>query len=239
MATYNGELYIRDQINSILTQIGSNDEVIIVDDCSVDKTFNILQDYVSKDARIKIFRNEKNIGHVINFERALSISCGDLVILSDQDDIWAENKYQKIIEIFNTNDSVGMIYHSFQKINSDGFSIEKNPLYSNRVLKINRPLFLLCQFFSFAVFGCTMAMRRKIVSIALPFPQYATYAHDHWLTVLSSFISEVVFLDMPLVLYRQHGRNVTPKFGLNIFDKINVRFKLLVLLMFAAIRAKH
>ena len=90
MATYNGETYIREQINSILNQTISDFELIICDDCSKDSTVEIIKRYKDKDKRITLVENEKNLGFKKNFEKAISYCKGDFIAFCDQDDIWTE-----------------------------------------------------------------------------------------------------------------------------------------------------
>ena len=88
MATYNGEKYLAEQLDSILAQTVQDFELIVCDDCSSDSTAEILSRYAEKDSRIKIFVNEKNLGFVKNFEKAVSLCSGEYIALSDQDDVW-------------------------------------------------------------------------------------------------------------------------------------------------------
>lgn len=236
VATYNGELHIRQQLDSILSQIGIDDEVVVFDDCSTDATYDILKSYQSSDQRLKVFRNVTNIGHVKNFERALKNSFGDIIILSDQDDIWSNDKYREVIQILEHDQSVAMVYHALKKIDSCGHAIDPSTSFSNRQIRVDRMRFILVQFFSFKVFGCSMAFRRQNINLALPFPRFLTYAHDHWITILSALNSGVIYYDKPLTNYRQHNYNVTPKHGLGICDKLKVRLYLLALTLIAIIR---
>ena len=88
MTSYNGEKYIREQLDSILTQTYGNFELIICDDRSKDSTVEIIKDYCIKDSRIKLYVNEKNLGFKKNFEKAISLCKGEYIALSDQDDIY-------------------------------------------------------------------------------------------------------------------------------------------------------
>ena len=94
MTTYNGEKYLKEQIDSILNQTVSDFELIVCDDVSSDSTMDILNDYAEKDDRIHVFRNEENLGFLKNFEKAIRICLdrsAEYVALADQDDIWTEN----------------------------------------------------------------------------------------------------------------------------------------------------
>lgn len=88
MATYNGEKYLREQIDSIFNQTVQDFELIVCDDCSTDTTWNILLDYQVQDKRIKCYRDEENLGFKKNFEKAIGLCTGEYIALSDQDDVW-------------------------------------------------------------------------------------------------------------------------------------------------------
>ena len=98
LATYNGEKYLREQLDSILSQSIQDFELVACDDCSTDSTLKILNEYAEKDFRVKVFTNEKNLGFKKNFEKAIFLCSGDYIALSDQDDIWTENHLQVLLE---------------------------------------------------------------------------------------------------------------------------------------------
>lgn len=107
MATYNGEKYLREQVDSILAQTYQNFELIVCDDCSTDSTVRILQENEKQDGRIKVFVNEKNLGFKKNFEKAISLCKGEYIALSDQDDIWLPEHLQVLIENIGDKDLIG------------------------------------------------------------------------------------------------------------------------------------
>lgn len=107
MATYNGEKYIREQIDSILTQSVQDFEIVVCDDCSSDSTVKILREYEKKDSRIKIFVNEKNLGFLKNFEKAVSLCSGEKIAFSDQDDIWTKDHLDVLQNAFGIQKTGG------------------------------------------------------------------------------------------------------------------------------------
>lgn len=128
MATYNGEKYIHEQMSSILPQLCDLDEIIVCDDASVDKTVAILESFC--DNRIKLFRNSSNLGHVKNFEKAISLANGEYIFLSDQDDIWEPNKIKKTIDVFERRSNISLIYHNLHLIDESGIlMIKQFPQY--------------------------------------------------------------------------------------------------------------
>jgi len=91
LATYNGERFLKEQLDSILEQSYTDIEIIACDDCSTDSTPQILEDYQKKDSRLKVYFNEKNLGFKKNFEKCISLCDGDYIALSDQDDVWTKD----------------------------------------------------------------------------------------------------------------------------------------------------
>src|SRR5690554_1467232 len=104
LASYNGEKYIKEQLDSILNQTIQDFEIVVCDDASTDNTWEILQQYEAKDKRFKIFRNEQNLGFKKNFEKAISHCKGEYIALSDQDDIWIENHLELLFNHIQEND---------------------------------------------------------------------------------------------------------------------------------------
>ena len=115
MATFNGEPYIQEQLDSIYNQTRKVDEIIIVDDCSTDSTVRVIEQYIlsHKDIDIKLYKNEENLGYKKNFKKAISLCHGDYVFLSDQDDIWKVNKVEDMISIMEENPNISVLASSF------------------------------------------------------------------------------------------------------------------------------
>ena len=136
MATYNGEKYIHDQIESILSQTRVPDEIIITDDCSTDETLRIAQGFADANPNIiwKISRNENNKGYIKNFLDAISQTTGDVIILSDQDDVWADNKVELIQSYFETYPDMLSLHMDYAIINSE------KKLIKGRQIKYKKPI---------------------------------------------------------------------------------------------------
>lgn len=197
IATYNGEKFIRKQLDSILSQLDVDDEIIISDDSSTDQTVNIIKGY--KDKRIKIFANQNFRSPIYNFENAIIRSSGDFIFLSDQDDIWLSNKVRKILPLLERYDlvmsnavvvdvSVGIIKEKLYvecPVRSFWYNLIKNP-YT----------------------GCLLAFNKKVLDYVLPFPKKLPM-HDIWIGLCCQSFSTVYFFDENLVLYRRHGMNVS------------------------------
>lgn len=207
MATYNGEKYLKKQLDSILLEQSLPiDEIIIVDDCSIDTTFNILKKYANLDDRIKIFMNDTNQGVIKSFERALFNCNGDYIFFSDQDDIWHNDKVEKLVNLIGHN----LLLHSDARfINQSGEVIQES-FSALKNLALNRFVdFLIGNI----VTGCTMICTRELLNLALPFPENIIM-HDHYLAICASANNRLGYLNNALTDYRQHDKNVMGGFGI-------------------------
>lgn len=200
MATYNGEKYIREQMNSILEQIGEEDELIISDDLSSDKTVEIIKSY--KDKRIKLYIHEDNHGFVRNFENALVHANGDVIFLSDQDDIWMPDKVKVTIAALDNCDFTV----------SDCITINENEqvISQSRIKDYHIKTGFWRLMIKTRYLGCCMAFRRNVLDAALPFPNNAyLMEHDLWLASVAECYFKTSLIEKPLIKYRRHGGNVS------------------------------
>ncbi|MBS1521297.1 MAG: glycosyltransferase family 2 protein [Bacteroidetes bacterium] len=195
LCTYNGEEFLPEQIDSILAQTYKNLEIVIVDDCSTDKTIGIINSYSEKDKRIKLFQNETNLGFNKNFEKALSLTSGEYISISDQDDIWLPEKLQRLLTniknnwlIFSNSSYLGDLKQG-RLLNK--FKLPKN--YKGILLRNH-------------VTGHTSLMHRDFLNFVLPFPQLGYY--DWWMGFVASYYNQIAFLDEVLTLYRVHSGSV-------------------------------
>ena len=219
MTTYNGEKYLKDQIDSILAQTYTGWNLLIQDDDSNDNTYDILTEYGKKDSRIHIFRNEYSLGATLNFEKLMLRSKADYIMFCDQDDVWLEDKVEVTIdELINLELKRGkntpiVVYTDQQIVDESLHNIE------NIARHYNSTLFgILCQNH---VYGCTMAINKILKENVLPFPKYVV-GHDYWLALNAAALGEVHFIDYKSMLYRQHSGNVTG--GMNnysLWNKLN------------------
>ncbi len=201
MATYNGELYIEEQLNSILSQLGEQDELIISDDHSTDTTLQKIKAF--QDSRIKLFNNKSKKGPVGNFENALKQASGDVIFLADQDDVWFKDKIKIQVEALNSYDLVlsdaivvdekgTVLYSSFFKQNFSGKGLIRNWVNNSFI-------------------GCCMAFNRNILEYVLPFPEKIAM-HDSWIGLNASLIGKCSFINQPLMYYKRHGNNTMASF---------------------------
>ena len=200
MAAYNGEQYIQEQLLSILGQLSSEDEVIIVDDASADQTRARIKEIV--DSRVKMIENTENIGIRSSFEKALRNASGEIIFFSDQDDIWERDKVAQVLEAFSKDTAITLVLTNGIKIEQDGKPTAK------RVLKTPVRFGIVNTLAKNPYYGCLMAFRREILEICLPIPS-SNATHDSWIGTINSLIGKSHYLDKDLVYYRRHGANAT------------------------------
>lgn len=220
IATYNGSKYIRKQIASILQQIGENDEIVIVDDCSKDNTVEILESY--EDERIKIFKNLKNLRHVRSFEKAISLASNDLIFLSDQDDIWEEGRLKLFENFFIRFPNVQVIASNFYCINDNDQKVENNlrKVSSNSSFNYRKNILDIITG-KIGYFGCAMAFRKKVVPIVLPIPENVE-AHDLWIAMAGNLLKSNLHIDDKTLYHRIHDNNASD-LDRKIYKKIQAR----------------
>lgn len=215
VAAFNGEKYIEEQILSVLRNLDSQDEIIISDDGSSDRTRRIVDDLAEKDRRIRIIDGPRK-GLIKNFENAIVHSKGDIIFLCDQDDVWKDNKVKTVLDIFGNTDCT-LVMH-------DACIVDSN-------LKI-----LGCSFFEFkkckkgywrnliknSYIGCCMAFKRSILDYAIPFPDNIPM-HDQWIGLLSERVGKVEFCNEQLLLYRRHSNNASEMTHLPLSEMVKNR----------------
>ena len=218
LCTYNGELFLHEQIESILNQDYANiSEIICVDDNSTDGTWKILQEYAGKYSNFKIFRNSSNQGFIRNFEKALTLTSKKFIAIADQDDIWYPNKISKLVRVIGEN---LMAYSDNEYIGSDGITLGKKFSDFRRLSTCTSCLnFVLYN----GISGHTMLINRDLLKYALPFPDEIPF--DYWLAFHAIQYGVIPYINEPLVSYRQHDNNTLGAIGIkkNVKDIINGR----------------
>ena len=218
MAAYNGEKYLKEQLESYCKQTILPDELVVVDDSSTDSTPKILKSFKEKAPfKVIIITNEKNIGSTKSFEKAIKATSGNWICLSDQDDVWKENKIEEYIKVINSSDkNIGLIYSDYEVVDENLKSISninsKNiPDYKNPKIETEEAsIFLLNHF---VLSGCTMILKREAVFQTFPF---STKIHDNWLAWAISINYKLKFINQKLHLYRQHKNQ---QIGLGLIKK--------------------
>lgn len=205
IATYNGEKFIEAQLESILHQLDSDDEVIIVDDCSQDRTVDIINGY--NDKRIKLYLNKINKKHVCTFEKAIKHAKKDLIFLSDQDDIWVKDRV-KLIKSYFTSTNCLLISSNFSLFDKYQKSmLSRNPLKSKDSQKYLNNIFGIL-FGKRDYYGCAMAFRKELLEVILPIPSYVK-SHDLWIAIAANLLKSNLHIEEITVNRRIHDNNVT------------------------------
>ncbi len=201
MTTYNGEKFLKEQLNSIINQTYKNLEIIICDDCSTDNTINIINEYKEKDERIQLYVNEKNLGFSKNFEKAISLCKGEYIALADQDDIWKLNK----IELMVTNiEKATLIYGNEELIDENNNLIARSFFEATEYIPGEdnyKKFFVDC-----CIYGHNMMFKREIVNNILPIP---LKFYDVWISLIAAKKGKIKYLDNIVGSYRQHLQSVS------------------------------
>lgn len=225
MTSYNGEKFIEKQIESILNQTVKIDEIIIVDDCSNDRTVELIKKY-----NVTLIQNEKNLGYKENFKKAMSLCHGDIIFLCDQDDIWSNDKVEIMSDILMENVNIQVLSSSFTYIDAQdhlistnlkkGFS--NNNLYSenvieNALVEVSPEKYLVGSYFQ----GCSFAMKREMCDFVTS--HFDTrIPHDWLIGVYASLNHGMYFLNKSLFQYRIHEENTLGVTFLNQSTKEHV-----------------
>lgn len=213
ITTYNGRKYIEELLDSIRNQTVKVDEVIIVDDCSVDGTFEFVNEYISNYGLTgwKNYRNEKNKGWKLNFREALRKCSGDYIFLCDQDDIWMDFKIGEMIDVMNGNPQIQLLISNYKAVYDDGQvekikvkglerddkSVEQLPLKKSS-LKVMRP-------------GCTYCVRQDLVKQCLE-NDILTSGHDAMLWTHATVNRTIYLYNRITIIFRRHlGSASAPK----------------------------
>ena len=206
LCTYNGAAYLGQQLDTLVAQTYQNLEIVVVDDCSTDNTWDILSGYSTRYPQFKVYKNEYNLGFVKNFERAATLCTGELIALCDQDDLWLPEKIE--LQVNTIKDNI-LVYHDSEFIHEDGTSMGKKVSDRMNFYGGDKPeafLFFNC------VSGHTILMKRELLNEALPLKQ--GYFHDWWLAYVATNMGTIDFIAQCLVKYRQHDKSDTNMLGL-------------------------
>jgi glycosyltransferase involved in cell wall biosynthesis len=208
MCTFNGERYLREQLDSIARQTLPPSELIVCDDGSVDSTQEIVADFArSIPFQVRFVRNPKNLGSTKNFEKAIGLCAGEFIALSDQDDVWYPNKLAALSAVFASNPSVGGVFSDGELINEQSQLIGKqlwgvfrfNQMQQRQLIRY--PTSLLCK--RRIVTGCTLMFRTALRSSLLPVPDL--WWHDAWFAWMLVLKSRLLLTPERLVGYRIHS----------------------------------
>jgi len=208
LCTYNGGAYLDEQLQSILNQSRLPDEVVICDDASTDRTTDIARKFAATaNFPVRVSINESNVGSTRNFEKAIRLCEGDVVVLSDQDDCWYETRLSMLEQPFLSNPSVGLVFSDADLMDENSRLLGKrywktHGLSESRSKQMGEGRALDVLLRHNVVCGATMAFHSELRDIVLPIPDMAV--HDLWIALIASVVSEIRALPVPLIKYRKH-----------------------------------
>lgn len=232
MATYKGTSFVGEQIASILSELGPNDEVVVVDDASPDDTADVIGSI--KDPRVRLVRASSNKGYVRTFEEAVGLSVGKFVFLSDQDDVWIPGRLTKMLQALDT--------HKVVASNFDVLGGGPRPwiprLRSTDSGRHLANLFAVLVGYR-AYYGCAMGFRRDAVGLFTPIPSYVRESHDLWLAICGNVAGSIAHLDDSTVYRRLHDENQTPAGWRSLSKIVKARFMLARLMLEAFRRTRR
>ncbi|MBR2092232.1 MAG: glycosyltransferase [Fibrobacter sp.] len=218
LATYNGTKFLREQLDSILSQSATDFEVIACDDCSTDKTLQILQEYASRDSRFKVYQNAKNLGFKKNFERILSLCKGEFIAFCDQDDIWEPDHLDVLYKNIGENDYIG----------ANSLIIDEKDVSQNKTLLEYWPIHVMPQnekelfqheLYSNVIQGTASLIRASLIKHALPIPEDIKY-HDYWFALVAGLNEKCKYIGDVVLKYRRHSNNASEYQKFTIWNAI-------------------
>ena len=213
MTTYNGEKYLREQLDSLYSQTRIPDEIIVTDDLSSDNTVKILEEY-KKNKGLKYFINEKRLGVNKNFEKSIGLCSGNYISFCDQDDIWLPEKIEKSYLKLKEIEKYGI--HSLIKANHVEINANKEII---RCKKTKDSSLLTDMVFDFFQSGCTIMINRKMLDYILPFPETSVIYFDVYTYYTSLIVGNYYRISEPLMYYRRHSSNITGKYKKDSISK--------------------
>jgi glycosyltransferase involved in cell wall biosynthesis len=228
---YNGARYLPEQLDSIVRQTVLPDEIVIVDDASNDDSPQLIEAFARSapdGVAVVPIRNLANVGVVANFERGLAQATGDLVFLSDQDDVWAPTKLETMRAAFEARTDLDFLFTNARLIDATGKPMSHALFDALGLTPRERRLVRDGAAFDALLgrnlaTGATVALRRPVVERARPFP--SEWVHDEWLAVIAAATGGVDYLDACLIDYRQHGGNQIGMRRLSLTDKFAKLFR--------------
>lgn len=209
MCTYNGEPYLREQLISIAKQTRLPEEVVVCDDGSTDTTLQILNEFQEEvPFPVRIYRNDTRLGPTKNFEQAITLCTGDIVALSDQDDVWMPHKLERLERALENHPKAGYVFSDALVVDEElhplGYTIWNRVSFTarqRRRFKRGYQLEILLK--HNVVTGATAAFQAELRNWILPIPEQ--WVHDAWIALLASAAgARGIFIEEPLVKYRQH-----------------------------------
>ena len=199
VATYNGATYLLAQLESIALQTHKPAQIIIVDDASSDDTLRIANNFATEHPNVLVVQNETRLGYIKNFEKGMLLATASYVALSDQDDIWVPHKLETLLA--NIGGQM-LAYSDSELIDSEGQLLNQKMSTIKNQLAYHTPIMYAIGAWAP---GHAMLFKKELIEKAAPFPTLVT--HDFWLGFVATCYGTVVYVNEPLVHYRQHAQN--------------------------------
>jgi glycosyltransferase involved in cell wall biosynthesis len=210
LCTYNGSKFLREQLQSLADQTLQPFEVVVTDDCSTDDTLSIVQEF-DKVLNIKVFVNESSLKVTKNFEKAVALCSGDIILMCDQDDIWHSDKLAKISHYFQNNLNQLAVFSDADLVDEQGNSLNKNfwsavRFHEPQIQQFKNGNVVELLLAGNRTAGCMMAFRRELVEKIIPFPTHIPLMiHDNWITIVGAMLDYLGLIEAKLISYRQHN----------------------------------
>lgn len=223
LAAYNGEEFIEEQINSILSQLSAEDEIVISLDPSTDGTREMICFISEKDPRVKLF-DGMGRGVIKNFENAIEHCKNDIIFLCDQDDIWLDGKVERVKKEFENPETV-LVMHDAKIVDRELNTIEKS-FFEQRKSGTG----IVKNLIKNTYIGCCMAFRGSCCEYLLPIPENIPM-HDQWIGLMCERHGKIALINEPLILYRRHGDNVSSDKHSSVLNMIKWRLQMISALL--------
>src|SRR5688572_17545418 len=222
LCTYNGARYLRDQLLSIAQQTRLPDSVVICDDGSSDATVPIVKEFAAT-LKLDFHQNSQNLGSSKNFEQAIRLCTGDVIVLCDQDDYWYPDKLAMIEETLARNPEAGFVFSNADVVDGQGqppgYTLWQSVRFSpsqQQQMREGHALKVLLR--HPVVTGATMAFRAKFRDLVLPVG--ADWIHDEWIAFIIAVVATVAVIPKPVMQYRQHGSNQVGAESTRLIDRL-------------------
>ena len=225
MCTYNGAQYLQEQLDSIADQTRLPNELVVCDDSSTDTTLQVLERFQEMAPfPVRIYRNETNLGSTKNFEKAISLCSGDIIALSDQDDVWMPYKLERLEKVLENCPHAGYVFSDALVVDEElrplGYTMWDRVSFTTRqrrCFKQEHQLEVLLK--HNVVTGATMAFRASLRDLILPIPDQ--WVHDAWIALLASAAgARGIFIEESLIKYRQHPSQVIGGMKISLRKKV-------------------
>ena len=219
LSSYNGEKFIAEQLESILNQTLKPDEVIICDDCSKDSTPDIVRSFIEKK-NLKNWSftvNEQNVGYCLNFYNGIQRAKGDIIFLSDQDDVWEKEKVSTMVSVMNSNPDIYSLASRYSVIDQFGKEIIDPPItylgdtFDDSIEQVSIDSLIGCSY----IRGFSMCIRQEIKPYLKPIDLKSMLSHDWYINMLAAMLSKSCILNTKLCRYRYHHSNTS----LSVLDR--------------------